>query len=105
MYAVSKFLRPPYPVTYYAWDWQDMVEGTSLQLNSTDGRRTLVYVAMHERKLALIEASVPEGRRSRDSFSSRLVGSTRRGIESATPRPSIRIRITVWVFTRDRHIG
>ena len=24
---------------------------TSLQLNSTDGRRTLVYVAMHERKL------------------------------------------------------
>ena len=62
VYAVSKFLRPPYQVTYYAWDWQDMVEGTSLQLNSTDGRRTLVYVAMHERKLYLIEASVPEGR-------------------------------------------
>ncbi|HEY7445189.1 MAG TPA: hypothetical protein VH701_22365 [Vicinamibacterales bacterium] len=61
VYAVSKYLRPPYQVTYYAWDWQDMVEGTSLQLNSTDGRRTLVYVAMHERKLYLLEGSVPEG--------------------------------------------
>ena len=61
VFAVSKFLRPPYQVTYYAWDWQDMVEGTSLQLNSADGRRTLVYVAMHERKLYLLEGSVPEG--------------------------------------------
>jgi len=61
VFAVSKYLRPPYQVTYYAWDWQDMVEGTSLQLNSTDGRRTLVYVAMHERKLYLLEGSVPEG--------------------------------------------
>ena len=61
VYAVSKYLRPPYQVTYYAWDWQDMVEGTSLQLNSTDGRRTLVYVAMHERKLYVLEGSVPEG--------------------------------------------
>jgi hypothetical protein len=61
VYAVSKYLRPPYQVTYYAWDWQDMVEGTSLQLNSADGRRTLVYVAMHERKLDLLEGSVPEG--------------------------------------------
>jgi hypothetical protein len=61
VYAVSKYLRPPYQVTYYAWDWQDMVEGTSLQLNSTDGRRTHVYVAMHERKLYLLEGSVPEG--------------------------------------------
>jgi hypothetical protein len=62
VYAVSKYLRPPYQVTYYAWDWQDMVEGTSLQLNTTDGRRMLVYVAMHERKLYLLEGSVPEGR-------------------------------------------
>jgi hypothetical protein len=61
IYAVKKFLRPPYEMTDYAWDWQDMVEGHSLQLNSADGRRTLVYVAMHERKLYILEGSVPEG--------------------------------------------
>jgi hypothetical protein len=61
VYAVSKFLLRPFQVTYYAWDWQDMVEGHSLQLNSADGRRTLAYVAMHQRKLYIIEGSVPEG--------------------------------------------
>ena len=61
VYAVSKYLRAPYQVTYYAWDWQDMVEGTSLQLKSADGRRTLAYFAMHERKLYVLEGSVPEG--------------------------------------------
>ena len=61
VYAVSKFLRPPYQVTYYAWDWQDMVEGTSLQLNGADGRTTLVYVAMHERKLLFLEGCVSAG--------------------------------------------
>jgi hypothetical protein len=61
VYAASKYLRPPYEVTYYAWDWQDMVEGTSLQLKSPDGRRTLVYFAMHERKLYILEGSVPDG--------------------------------------------
>ena len=61
VYAVSKFLRPPNEVTYYAWDWQDMVEGVSLQLNGPDRRRTLVYVAMHERKLYVLEGSVPGG--------------------------------------------
>jgi hypothetical protein len=33
-----------------------------LQLKSADGRRTFVHVAMHERKLYVIEGSVPEGR-------------------------------------------
>lgn len=62
VFAISKYLRGPYEVTYYAWDWQDMVEGHSLQLNSKDGRRTLVYVSMHGRKLYILEGSVPEGK-------------------------------------------
>ena len=63
VFAISKYLRGPYDVTYYAWDWQDMVEGHSLQLNGkTDGRRTLVYVSMHDRKLYILEGSVPEGK-------------------------------------------
>lgn len=61
VFAVSKYLRGPYKVTYYAWDWQDMVEGVSLQLVGADNRRTLVYVAMHERKLYVLEGSVPDG--------------------------------------------
>ena len=60
VYALAKYLKRPFQVTDYAWDWQDMVEGQSLQLNGPDRRRTLVYVAMHERRLYILEASAPE---------------------------------------------
>ena len=60
VFALAKYLKGPYKVTDYAWDWQDMVEGHSLQLNGQDGRRTLVYTAMHNRKLYVLEASAPE---------------------------------------------
>lgn len=59
VYAASLYLKQPYQVTDYAWDWQDMVEGTVLQLKR-DGRRVLVYIAMHDRKLYILEASAPE---------------------------------------------
>jgi len=59
-YAVAKYLKnPSYDVTDYAWDWQDMVEGYHLQLKG-QGMRTLVYVAMHDRKLYILEAVSPE---------------------------------------------
>jgi hypothetical protein len=59
-YAIAKYLKnPSYDVTDYAWDWQDMVEGYHLQLKGA-GMRTLVYVAMHERKLYILEAISPE---------------------------------------------
>ena len=59
VFALAKYLKRPLQVTDYAWDWQDMVEGHGLQLKG-DGRRTLVYVSMHERKLYILEASAPE---------------------------------------------
>ncbi len=59
VFAIAKYLKGPYKVTDYAWDWQDMVEGHGLQLIG-DGRRTLVHVAMHMRKLYIAEASAPE---------------------------------------------
>ena len=59
VFALAKYLKRPFQVTDYAWDWQDMVEGHSLQMKG-DGRRTLVYVAMHDRKLYVLEASAPE---------------------------------------------
>jgi hypothetical protein len=59
-FAVAKYLKnPAYDVTDYAWDWQDMVEGYHLQLKG-GGLRTLVYVAMHDRKLFVLEAVSPE---------------------------------------------
>ena len=59
-YAIAKYLKGPYKVTDYTWDWQDMVEGEQLQLDSADGqRRVLVFVAMHQRKLYILEASAP----------------------------------------------
>jgi hypothetical protein len=61
VYAIAKYLKGnQYKVTDYAWDWQDMVEGQHLQLNGPDNRRVLVYVAMHQRKLYILEASAPE---------------------------------------------
>lgn len=59
VYAVSRYLKRPYQVTDYAWDWQDMVEGHGLQLKG-DGTRTFVHIAMHERKLYILEAAAPE---------------------------------------------
>ena len=59
-FAIAKYIKnPSYEVTDYAWDWQDMVEGYHLQLNG-GGMRTLVYVAMHDRKLFVLEAVSPE---------------------------------------------
>jgi hypothetical protein len=59
-FAIAKYLKnPAYEVTDYAWDWQDMVEGYHLQLKG-GGMRTLVYVAMHDRKLYVLEAVSPE---------------------------------------------
>lgn len=60
VFALAKYLKGPYEVTDFAWDWQDMVEGQALQLNGPDNRRVLVYVAMHQRKLYVLEASAPE---------------------------------------------
>ena len=60
VFAVAKYLkRPTFEVTDYAWDWQDMVEGHVLQLKG-EGMRTLVYIAMHNRKLYILEGAAPE---------------------------------------------
>jgi hypothetical protein len=100
VYAASKYLRPPFEVTYYAWDWQDMVEGTSLQLKSPNGRRTLTNVSCTSSRAPCQRAT-----RSPVSFSSRSVGSTRMETASGTQRPCIQIRITVSACIRDRRTG
>ncbi len=44
------------------WSQHDMVEGNEVQLtNTVDGSRTYAYVAMHEMRLFIVEATVPKG--------------------------------------------
>jgi len=61
MWATSRLVRQAEAVTQLAWEWQDLVEGHSLNLTNADGSRTLAYVAMHEHKLYIMEGTVPRG--------------------------------------------
>jgi len=48
-------------VSDLTWSQHDMVEGNELQLtNVIDGSRTYAYIAMHEMKLYIAEATVPK---------------------------------------------
>jgi hypothetical protein len=71
-----------------------MVEGHSLQLNSEDGRRTLVYVSMHGRKLYILEGSVPEGKPEPGLFQQSLGYLNKEGK---------RIRYTETVYSNSYH--
>lgn len=61
-YAIKQLLqRPNMTLTDLTWSQHDMVEGSEVQLTSTvDGSRTYAYVAMHEMKLYIAEATVPK---------------------------------------------
>jgi hypothetical protein len=63
MYATSKFvLREGSKVTQIGWEWFEMVEGNYLHLTNADKSRSFVWITMHEKKLYVAEARVPEGR-------------------------------------------
>lgn len=61
VYATFKLLQRDAKLTDLAWEWQDMVEGHSIQMTNADGSRTFAYVSMHERKLYILEGTVPKG--------------------------------------------
>jgi hypothetical protein len=62
VYASFKYLQRDAKVTEYLWNWQDLIEGHQLQLtNNADQSRTFVFIAMHENKLYVLEATVPKG--------------------------------------------
>jgi len=62
-YATFKLIqRDNVKVSDLTWSQHDMVEGDELQLtNTVDGSRTYAYVAMHEMKLYIADATVPKG--------------------------------------------
>ena len=62
VYATFKLLQRDATLTGLVWEWQDLVEGHFIQLtNNSDQSRTFAYVAMHERKLYVLEGTVPPG--------------------------------------------
>jgi len=61
-WATLQLLKRDAKVTDLTWSQHDMVEGSELQMvNNADQSRTYAYVAMHEMKLYIAEATVPKG--------------------------------------------
>jgi hypothetical protein len=61
-WAELQLLKRDAKLTDLTWSQHDMVEGNELQLiNAPDQSRTYAYVAMHEMKLYIAEATVPKG--------------------------------------------
>jgi hypothetical protein len=62
LYAASMFIRRDMKLTEMYWNQQDLVSGIVLQLTSNaDESRTYVYIAMHEMRLYIAEATVSKG--------------------------------------------
>jgi len=61
-YATKQLIqRDNMKLSDLTWSQHDMVEGNEVQLtNTVDGSRTYAYVAMHEMKLYVAEATVPK---------------------------------------------
>jgi hypothetical protein len=61
-YATKQLIqRDNMKLSDLTWSQHDMVEGNEIQLtNTVDGSRTYAYVAMHEMKLYIAEATVPK---------------------------------------------
>ena len=61
MYATSQLVKRDAKVTGLGWEWQEMVEGNFVQLTNADQSRTFAWVTMHEKKLYILEGTVPAG--------------------------------------------
>jgi hypothetical protein len=62
-YAATKLFRqrPGATVTYDAWHYIDLVEGHQLHVTNADSTRTTASIYLHENRLYILEATVPEG--------------------------------------------
>ena len=61
-YAAWKVMqRPGTRLTHFMWNFQDMVSGRLLHLTNPDGTRTFAAIYFHDRRLILVEGTVPDG--------------------------------------------
>jgi hypothetical protein len=61
IYATWQFMQRNAKVTHLLWNNIDLVGGHQIHLTNADGSRTLAAIYMHEKKLYIIEGTVPEG--------------------------------------------
>ena len=86
-YAAWKLMqRPGVRVTHFMWSFQDMVAGKLLHLTNPDGTRTFVSIYFHDRRLIVMEGTVPEADPEPGLFQQSLgwLDETGRGIRYAT---------------------
>jgi hypothetical protein len=60
-YAMFKLLQRDTKLTDLTVQFQDVVEGYSLQLTNRDESRTFAYITMHENRLYIYEGTTPKG--------------------------------------------
>ena len=60
-YAARNFRLRGGDVTFDAWHHIDLVEGHQLQITNTDNSRTYASIYLHDSRLYILEATVPEG--------------------------------------------
>ena len=58
-YAAQKFRERGGTVTFDAWNHIDFVEGHQIQMTNDDGSRTFAGIYLHNRRLYILEATVP----------------------------------------------
>jgi len=60
-FAASKYIQGGGKVTFYGWNFIDLVEGRQIHVTNPDGSRTFVALHMHENRLYILEGTVPPG--------------------------------------------
>lgn len=60
-FAASKYIQGNGKVTFYGWNFIDLVEGRQIHVTNPDGSRTFVAIHMHENRLYVLEGTVPQG--------------------------------------------
>jgi len=61
-FAARKYIvQSDSKVTFFGWNFIDLVEGRQIHLTNRDGSRTFVALHMHENRLYWLEATVPKG--------------------------------------------
>jgi len=58
-WAMLQLLKRDTKLTDMTWSQHDLVMGTELQMSNPDRSRTYAYIAMHENRLYILEATMP----------------------------------------------
>lgn len=72
VYAAAQFIQRDVEVTNFMWHFLELVEGLQLQLTNPDQSRTFVSIYLHDDRLYVLEATVPQGRRGMGLFQQSL---------------------------------